>query len=251
MQSVGLLDTMLCTKLEARELSEQRDRTSDEAIYQAVRTAIVDHRLRPGDRLPEDTLGQTFGVSRTSIRKVLQRLSIDRLVVQRPRRGAEVNRPTARQAADVFANRRLLECGSIPAVVRHFTPEHHRDLHALVQREQAARRAGDRSAAIKHSADFHTQLMAVTDNELTRAFVEQLSSLSSLIIAVYGTHQSIGCDCGEHDELLRLLEAGAVEQAERWMDHHLREIEASLEFADAPREAPDFSTLFDDSEIAS
>ncbi|WP_268815726.1 MULTISPECIES: hypothetical protein [Spiribacter] len=42
-----------------------------------------------------------------------------------------------------------------------------------------------------------------------------------------------------------------MEQAERWMDHHLREIEASLEFADAPREAPDFFTLFDDSEIAS
>lgn len=232
-------------------MNQQKGRKSDEAIYQAVRTAIVDHRLRPGDRLPEDTLGQTFGVSRTSIRKVLQRLSIDRLVVQRPRRGAEVNRPTAKQAADVFATRRVIECGSLPAVARHFTPEHHSELHALVQCEQAARQAGDRSAAIKHSADFHTQLMAVSDNELTRAFVEQLSSLSSLIIAVYGTHQSIGCDCGEHDELLRLLEAGAVEQAKRWMDHHLRQIEASLEFADAPRGAPDFSSLFADSEIAS
>jgi len=251
MQSVGLLDTMLCTKMEARDLSEQRGKTSDEAIYQAVRTAIVDHRLRPGDRLPEDTLGQTFGVSRTSIRKVLQRLSIDRLVVQRPRRGAEVNRPTAKQAADVFANRRLIECGSIAAVAEHFTAEHRDALHALVDREQAARRAGDRSAAIKHSADFHTQLMAVTDNELTRAFVEQLSCLSSLIIAVYGTQQSIGCDCGEHDELLRLLEAGEVERAAQWMDHHLRAIEASLEFADDARDAPDFSTLFNDSEIAS
>jgi DNA-binding GntR family transcriptional regulator len=251
MQSKDLLDTILCTKTEVGDVTEQQGRKSDEAIYQAVRTAIVDHRLRPGDRLPEDTLGQTFGVSRTRIRKVLQRLCIDRLVVQRPRRGAEVNRPTAKQAADVFANRRLIECGSIPAVVEHFTADHRDALHALVAREQAARRAGDRSAAIKHSADFHTQLMGVTDNDLTRAFVEQLSCLSSLIIAVYGSHQSIGCDCGEHDELLRLLEAGDVERATHWMDHHLREIEASLEFADDARDAPDFATLFNDSEIAS
>ena len=46
----------------------------DERIYQDILEAIVEHRLTPGTRLPEDTLAETFGISRTGIRKVLQRL---------------------------------------------------------------------------------------------------------------------------------------------------------------------------------
>ena len=44
----------------------------DESIYQALMTAIVEHQLPPGSRLPEEALSEVFGVSRTGIRKVLQ-----------------------------------------------------------------------------------------------------------------------------------------------------------------------------------
>ena len=47
----------------------------DEIIYQHLHAAICDSRLLPGTRLPEDTLAETFGASRTIIRKVLQRLA--------------------------------------------------------------------------------------------------------------------------------------------------------------------------------
>ena len=226
-------------------MKSNRDGTQrDEAIYQALRNAIVDHRLRPGARLPEDSLGRAFSVSRTSIRKVLQRLALDRLVTIRPRRGAEVSRPTTKQAADVFATRRIIECGSIRIIAEQMTGEDREALEELIDREQTARKADDQSSAIKYSADFHVRLMAVADNELIRTFVEQLSSLSSLIIAVYGSPSSVGCDCGEHDELLKLIESGNVTEAEGWMDHHLRQIEASLNFIEEREQAPDFETLF-------
>ena len=47
----------------------------DEPIYQALLTAIVEHQLPPGSKLPEEALSEVFGVSRTGIRKVLQRLA--------------------------------------------------------------------------------------------------------------------------------------------------------------------------------
>ncbi|EGH33458.1 transcriptional regulator GntR, partial [Pseudomonas syringae pv. japonica str. M301072] len=52
----------------------------DEQIYQHVLEAIVEHRLAPGTRLPEDALADVFEISRTGIRKVLQRLALERLV---------------------------------------------------------------------------------------------------------------------------------------------------------------------------
>jgi DNA-binding GntR family transcriptional regulator len=47
----------------------------DESIYQALMT-IVEHQLLPGSKLPEEALAEVFGVSRTGIRKVLQRLAL-------------------------------------------------------------------------------------------------------------------------------------------------------------------------------
>ena len=68
----------------------------DEAIYRNLYAAIVENHLEPGTKLPEDTLAEAFAVSRTSIRKVLQRLAYERLVDIRLNRGATVAQPTVK-----------------------------------------------------------------------------------------------------------------------------------------------------------
>lgn len=66
----------------------------DESIYQALMTAIVEHQLPPGSKLPEEALAEVFAVSRTGIRKVLQRLAAVQLVTLTPKRGAHVTSPS-------------------------------------------------------------------------------------------------------------------------------------------------------------
>jgi DNA-binding GntR family transcriptional regulator len=55
---------------------------------------------------------------------------------------------------------------------------------------------------------------------------------------------SVGCDCGDHEELLDLLKQGDRARARQWMADHLGHIEASLDFASAEEEAPDFRRIF-------
>ena len=66
---------------------------SVDAIHQRVLTAIVEHRLPPGTKLGEERLAKVFGVSRTQIRQVLERLSHDSIVTVLPNRGAFVSSP--------------------------------------------------------------------------------------------------------------------------------------------------------------
>ena len=66
----------------------------DESIYQALMTAIVEHQLPPGSKLPEEALAEAFGESRTGIRKVLQRLATVQMVALTPN---VVHRSPARQ----------------------------------------------------------------------------------------------------------------------------------------------------------
>ncbi|WP_435102619.1 GntR family transcriptional regulator [Arhodomonas sp. AD133] len=216
----------------------------DETIYRNIVEAIVEHRLLPGARLPEDALAEVFGISRTGIRKVLQRLALERLVTIRPHRGAHVARPTAQEARDVFAARRMVEAASMRDVVMRADRAVLRPLRELVGEERRAQAEGEQSRAIHLSAAFHTQLVDVAGNGAITDFLAQLASRSSLIIAVYGSRVSVGCDCGDHGELLDLIEAGEADAAARWMEHHLSEIERSLSFEVGSEETPDFEAIF-------
>ncbi|MCF5637528.1 GntR family transcriptional regulator, partial [Pseudomonas syringae] len=66
----------------------------------------------------------------------------------------------------------------------------------------------------------------------------------SLIVAVYGSRRSVGCDCGQHVDLLTLLEAGQGAQAREWMTEHLRRIRASLNVDEPVNQTVDFHSIF-------
>lgn len=216
----------------------------DEVIYRRLVDAIVDHRLAPGARLTEDGLGDVFGVSRTGIRKVLHRLELEHLVTTRRHRGAQVARPSREEARDVFSARRMVEAGSMPAVIERFRPEHRSALGDLVEQERKARAEDRHQHAIRYSAAFHVRLIGVAGNDTITGFVRQLTSRSSLIIAVYGSRQSVGCDCGEHADLLGLVADGDTGRARSWMERHLERIEASLDFRALDDRTPDLHAIF-------
>lgn len=216
----------------------------DEQIYQDILEAIVEHRLLPRTRLPEDALAEAFDISRTGIRKVLQRLALERLVTLRPNRGAEVAQPSAKEAQDVFAAREVIEPALMPAVAAQASSAQLKALRALVDDEHRAQGAGLHSQAIQLSARFHVQLVALADNQVLTEQIAHLTTRASLIIAVYGSRRSVGCECGDHAELLELLERGEGRAAAKWMSKHLATIRASLRVEQSPVVEPDFKSLF-------
>ena len=45
-------------------------------FYRAVRRVIIEQAVHPGQKLPEDTIGRQFGVSRTLVREAIARLAV-------------------------------------------------------------------------------------------------------------------------------------------------------------------------------
>ena len=88
------------------------------------------------------------------------------------------------------------------------------------------------------------QLIALADNQVLTEQVAQLTTRSSLIIAVYGSRHSVGCDCGDHAELLQLLDERNGAGAANWMSRHLASIRASLQVDQITPAEPDFKTIF-------
>ena len=78
-------------------------------VTDAIRDAIVQMRLMPGDRLVERELMEWSGVSRATVRESIRQLEADHLVKASPQRGAEVCAPTPQEAAELYEIRAVLE----------------------------------------------------------------------------------------------------------------------------------------------
>lgn len=216
----------------------------DETIFQALMTAIVEHQLLPGSKLPEEALAEVFGVSRTGIRKVLQRLAAVQMVTLTPKRGAHVASPTVEEARHIFRTRALLEVANLPDVLAHCQQPHLAALEAIIRQEQQAHEAYDGPAAIRHSANFHIQLQTISGNQVLTEMVTGLSQRSSLVIATWGAPWRQGCRCNDHEQLVDLLRQKALEPLSDALMHHFEHIVASLCFERAGECLPDFARLF-------
>jgi DNA-binding GntR family transcriptional regulator len=215
-----------------------RGTSHHERIYRAISDAVIEHRLKPGARLREDALAEVFGISRTGIRKVLQRLALEQLITLTPGKGAAVARPTAEEAREIFDARRMIECALMARLATRITAAEIEKVRAVAQRGH------EQSAAIRASAAFHARLAELAGNQTLAPFVAQLCSRSSLILAVYGHSGDLGCDCNDHNHLVDLLEARDSDGAAAFMHRHLHAIESSLSIEDAVDETPDLRDVF-------
>jgi DNA-binding GntR family transcriptional regulator len=85
-------------------------------VIAALHEAILEFRLKPGQRLVERELVEQLGVSRTTVREALRELTSEGLVTMVPQRGAIVSVPSLEDATDLYKVRAALES----LVVRHF-----------------------------------------------------------------------------------------------------------------------------------
>src|SRR5712691_10064851 len=110
----------------------QRERAVD-AVYQALRQAIVGSLLKPGERLNVDELAEKLGVSLTPVRSAIQQLATEGLVEIRPRSGTFVATLTAQDVEETFKIRCALECLAAEDALQNLNGQDVRRLKELLR----------------------------------------------------------------------------------------------------------------------
>jgi len=215
--------------------------TRSDAIYASLRRAILEQALKPGTKLPEDSIGDTFGVSRTSARNALVRLSSDGLVEIKPNRGAAVAMPTLQEAEEVFALRRCLEREVIERLCKRMPKDGIDALVSHVKEEERALRASS-PRSIRLAGEFHILLAELTGSKLLIEFISQVVSRSSLILARFGRPHSAECGIDEHIHLIEALKNLDAAAATNIMDHHLHAVEDRAK-VDEKDDGPDIAEI--------
>ena len=200
------------------------------SIVEALTRAIVDHRLQPGTKLAEQKLADHFGVSRTLVRQALFQLAQNRLVRLEPARGAFVAAPSATEARQVFAVRRMLEAEMTRTFAREVTPAKIRALKEHVAQEKIAIGKDDPAGRTELLGDFHVRMAELMGNEVLAQMLGELISRCSLITLMYQSASEAEHSQEEHAEIVKALAAKNEERAVRLMTEHLLHVEQGLEF---------------------
>lgn len=203
-------------------------------IEKAVLSAINAERLPPGTKLGEDRLAQLFDTSRTLVKQALQRLAYLGVVRLESNRGAFVASTTRKEAADLYAARRIIEAATVAALARDCTANDIRVLRQHIEEENEARESNDRHRLIQTRAKFHLKIAELSGNELLVEFLERILPRTAMIATFYRYPPPNPASAHDHERLLELLMAGDAEGSVAFMNAHLDIDEKQLRIPEVP-----------------
>jgi DNA-binding FadR family transcriptional regulator len=208
-------------------------------VASSISREIAQGRLKPGDQLPtEQQLARTCGVSRNVVREAIARLRSEGRIWSQQGRGAfvadmpnstvlKIDTDTLRQAdafRGLFELRRILEVEAAA-----FAAERRSDADIAALSEAISTMAGAPYGSVvwlRADLEFHRAVAAATRNEYMTQFLAFVSERVAESILAAGNQQRsdemASITLGEHERILKAIEAGSPARARSAMRAHLR-----------------------------
>lgn len=190
--------------------------------YEALRTAIVDGTLAPGEKLRDAELESWLGVSRTPIREAIARLEAAGLVRTERARQTVVAPLDERLALSAQAIAAALHELAAREAVAQLTMGDIAVMEAANERFRRALAANDVAAAIAADDDFHAVTVRASANELLPALLEQVTPTLRRLERARFSSLAGRASVTDHERIIRLCAAGQADAAgvavrENWL----------------------------------
>lgn len=200
-------------------------RTMDkEAVFQELRRKIFLEELSPGQWLVERDISGTYKISRTPVREILRRLSVEGLVTLEPSKGYMVKRLNLEEIVEIFQAREAIEgMASRIACLRG-----HEYFLSLVQRLKAQleeikiEKEADCALGVKIGRQLHEAIIKASNNSLIFEFYQKLKNLAALTRNI--TEKSIEIEAASkrsHIAIASALLGRNETESEKFMREHL------------------------------
>ncbi|MFJ7949708.1 GntR family transcriptional regulator [Streptomyces sp. NPDC096354] len=150
--------------------------TKGEAAYHALRNAIRDGSLAPGERLTLTALSRDLGMSLTPVREALRRLSAQGLVEHQPNRGTVVAEYTRERAQEIYRLRLALEPLAVELAAQNATAADKERISTALRACEAAVAEGRTVDFPQLNAEFHKTLYDAAHSQYLTEFIDRLWS---------------------------------------------------------------------------
>ena len=187
-----------------------------DAAVVSIRDAILDGRLKPGQRVLEAEIAGELGVSRAPVREAIRQLESEGLLISRSHRGTYVTALSPRDAREIYSLRAALEALAVMLVVQSGRPEILDQLEELLRRMQAGVNADQMAHVVQTDFEFHETLCRASGNQrlvnIWLSMSVQIRALVSVNDLRYFKPQEI---VPRHSSLVAAMRASDAERAMR------------------------------------
>ncbi len=148
-------------------------RNAQALALELIRDAILEGRLRPGERLKESAIAQELGISRTPIREALLALQADGLVQLEQNRGARVRSFTVPEIEQMYDLRALLEGHAARRAAPLISELELLQLRESCDRFDELQKGSDILALFHENLTFHAVIIKAAKNDALAAAIRR------------------------------------------------------------------------------
>jgi DNA-binding GntR family transcriptional regulator len=187
-----------------------------EHIVEDLEQKIISRTLRPGQRIIEEALCRTFGVSRSPVREAFQILESRGFVVREPRKGISVAKITPQEAEDIYRIRASLDGLATALAVRKRTPDFMKKLRKMHEQMIRAAEKGNETAYQNLNQKFHDLIITTCGNPRLIQLIENFDKQTMRYRLTVASGQGWMTNSMRlHTAIVDAVEAGDAEAAER------------------------------------
>jgi DNA-binding GntR family transcriptional regulator len=192
--------------------------------YEHLKTAILSGHLSPKERLTEEHLAETLGVSRTPVREALYKLEAEGLICPLKTRGFIVSGDSKEEVKELFELRAILEGYALRIISEKITREGLQHLGTFIDKAQAALEANRMDDVFKWNTRFHDYLHELVSDSirLYRLIVDMrkqvLRHRKVTLQSIEGAQRTID----GHQKILLALRLKDPELCEKTMREHIK-----------------------------
>lgn len=212
-------------------MEEYQDNSLRGRVFRKLREDILSGVYEDQEELREITIGEEMGVSRTPVREALRQLELEGLVTIIPNKGAYVTSIKAKDVADIYHVRSMLEGLCARWATEHITDEQIGRLEEILVLSEfhVQRGNGDTAQVSELDGKFHHVLYEASDSRILEhvlsdfhKYVQMARRLS--VKKKERAEKSIA----EHRDILEAIRNKDADLAEKLANQHIMNVMENL-----------------------
>lgn len=200
-----------------------------EVVYEHLRMAIIEQRLKRGDHLVENTIAEKMNISRTPVREALRQLESEGLVIHMPRRGAIVHGIARDDAIDIYDIREVMEGLVVRRACENRDQQEVDHLYQCISQMEEAIEDQSYEKLMNYHHEFNNAILCVGKSkrlsDIMKHLYEYLTSLRTISLDTVERQKTA---LKEHREIVKAIDEGRSDDGEALARSHVRKARAAF-----------------------
>jgi len=201
--------------MERRKLSEQ--------AFDLIKKMILSRKLKPGERIPEEKISASLGISRTPVREALQKLQQSGLVQIVPRSYASVAELNTDDRKHIGEVRLQLDALVAKKLAETATEEDVLTFRAIEARCVKLAKKNDTAGVFETHSELHLEMARRTGNPYLHEMMKSIDlKVQFLRASGYMSSKEIFENLSSHDAIIDAISRHDVKKAQEMMIRHIK-----------------------------